>query len=234
MSIDRAVGVGGVSIGLIGTGIVALWPDKRWLGWVFIGVGVFIAVLSVVWALAVRYAHKQFESSAVEKAAPSQRLTQHAPITNTNNPIFAPVFAPNFTQSQSQSQHAKVERVATRDPVFECRGTRFRRYGLDTQTGKLIREQYDGDPSQVYDHIKFVEVALARFLYRPDPGIDPRLRVSAHVFICNDDQWPQKDEAMPQFLIPKLWNDVRCKLPAFWFDLSLLPQPTFTFNWVLS
>ena len=31
-------------------------------------------------------------------------------------------------------------------------------------------------------------------------------------------------------LIPKLWNDVRCKLPVFWFELSLFPpKPLLTF-----
>lgn len=216
-----------------------------------------------------------------------------------------------------QSQNVKLKAEPTCDPVFECRGTRFRRYGLDTRTGELIRQQYEGDPSQVYDYIRFVNVGLAKFLYRPDPGVDARLRVNAHVFIYGDDL-PRTDQVTPEGLrvwfenkhstdiykpiwdddephasvefsagythelivalvpaveqplgvigyeygtkrvesytgservfqpeiynlegqrffvrielIPKLWNDVRCKLPAFWFELYLgSPQPMLAF-----
>ena len=51
-SLDRAIEIGGIVIGLVGTGIVVLWPDKRWLGLVLITVGVLIGVVGiVVWAL---------------------------------------------------------------------------------------------------------------------------------------------------------------------------------------
>src|SRR6185503_9261526 len=71
--------------------------------------------------------------------------------------------------------------------VFECRSITTRRYGLNLITGELIREQYEGDPSTVYDHIRFVDAILAKFYYRADPGVDPRLRLNAHVFIYEID-----------------------------------------------
>ena len=150
------VGIGeavGLILGLIGVGIQMLWPEQKWLGWVFIGLGIAIGFGVVIWIWAQRVALKSVPVAIALSSPPAQSLTQHAPITNTNtntnNPIFAPVFAPNFTQSATQSQAARPKPIATRDPVFECRGTRFRRYGFNLQTGELIREQYEGDPSEV-------------------------------------------------------------------------------------
>jgi hypothetical protein len=52
-SLDRTIGVGGIVITLVGTGIVVLWPNKRWLGGLFIALGAAIALVAiVVWALA--------------------------------------------------------------------------------------------------------------------------------------------------------------------------------------
>jgi hypothetical protein len=106
MSIDRAIGVGGVSIGLIGTGIVVLLPDKRWLGWVFIAVGSGIAALAVLYAIAKWQASKEYERAhprvGTGTPQPSQQLTQSAPINNS--PVFAPVFAPSFNQEQPQTK----------------------------------------------------------------------------------------------------------------------------------
>jgi hypothetical protein len=50
-SLDRAIGIGGIVIGLVGTGIVVLWPNKRWLGTVFVGLGFAIAFVAIAWAV---------------------------------------------------------------------------------------------------------------------------------------------------------------------------------------
>jgi len=51
VSQDRTIAIGGIVIGLIGTGIVVLWPNKRWLGGVLVALGVIIALAAfVVWA----------------------------------------------------------------------------------------------------------------------------------------------------------------------------------------
>jgi len=52
-SLDRTIGVGGIVIGLVGSGIVVLWPNKRWLGWVLIAVGLIIGLVAIaVWVIA--------------------------------------------------------------------------------------------------------------------------------------------------------------------------------------
>jgi MFS superfamily sulfate permease-like transporter len=52
VSLDRTIAIGGVVIGLIGTGIVVLWSNKRWLGGVLVALGLIIALAAiVVWAL---------------------------------------------------------------------------------------------------------------------------------------------------------------------------------------
>lgn len=52
-SLDRTIGIGGIVIGLVGSGIVVLWPDKRWLGSVLIAVGLIIGLVALaVWVIA--------------------------------------------------------------------------------------------------------------------------------------------------------------------------------------
>lgn len=45
---DRTIAIGGIVISLVGSGILVLWPDKRWLGWVLIAVGVLIGLIALV------------------------------------------------------------------------------------------------------------------------------------------------------------------------------------------
>lgn len=84
-------------LGLIGTAAQFLWPNQRWIGWAFIGLAVLIAFGVVVWALAIRHAHKQGVLSSTEK--PRQQMTQTGidfkPHIEVN---------PTFTQTQSQEQ----------------------------------------------------------------------------------------------------------------------------------
>jgi hypothetical protein len=192
-------------LGLIGTGIQLRWPEQKWVGWVFIALGVAVAFGVIVWALAQRSALKGHAALSSRLTVPTHTQTLHAPITNTNNPVFAPVFAPNFNQSQTQ-QLTAIQKE-TRDPVFEVRGTPIPRYGFNTETGQLIRERYEGDPSQILDHIKFVDVALAKILYRQDRGVDPRLRISAHIFFYEvTPETQQLKDALLEVYEP-LWDD---------------------------
>src|SRR5437899_38528 len=135
MSIDRTVGVGGVTIGLVGTGIVVLWPEKRWLGWVFIGLGLLIAFVSIAWTLAVWHTRKQLEERHVNSAAvPAPQVTQHAPIH------FAPVISPSFNQSQSQTQtqQATAEKP-TIPPEVECTDCYFVK-GILSSSNRLVND----------------------------------------------------------------------------------------------
>ena len=314
----------GVAIGLLGLGLQWMYPDQKWAGkWVAIG-GVVILFAAVIAYLSRWHTIREYERMPGRTpltVPPVQTMTQTANPHNEFKPhnenVFTPRIDVHVPVSQSQGVRAKPER--TRDPVFECRSTRFLRYGFDTRNGQLIREDCDVDPSQVYDYIKFVNTGLAKFLYVPEPGVDPRLVVSAHVFIYINkalDQvtpeelraWSAKeqsrdvyqpvwdeDEPYPSIeflagrtheliiglvpaedkprgfigyeygkkrnpfadeyvlmnksifspelhniqgqrffirveLIPKLWSEVRCKLPSFWFQLSFDSEhPVLTF-----
>jgi hypothetical protein len=295
--------------------IVQHWAAIKGLDWGFsipLGVAAFVFFCSSLLLLKPKPRAVKWVRLGPENSSP--------PIVIHNSPRFEN--SPSFTNAPQVDQAALLQmqlqpQSETRnrpDPVFESRGTRFRRYGFNTQTGELIREQYDG--GDVYDHIRFVDAALVRFLYRADPGVDPRLRVHAHMSIYTNAQsqrgeWtfttlkslehssascdiykPIWDDDEPHVsvefsagyahelivglvpaedkprgiigyeygsravssymgtervfapeihnlearsfvirveLIPKLWNEVRCKLPSFWFHLALIEKPELKF-----
>ena len=314
-----------MAVGLIGLGLQWKYPEQGWFGkWVMIaGLGILAVTLIafVVRWLTIREFerhHPQVAQSAqpikVVKRANENRNEFNPHLAYNPQNVFNPNINVNVPVSQSQRQEKRVEEKRTRDPVFESRGTRFRRYGFNMQTGELIRDQYDG--GDVYDYIRFVDAALVRFLYRADPGVDPRLRVNAHISIYTDNESPPRGEwtvaelkALGQSashdiykpiwdndephvsiefsagdthelivalvpvtesprgiigyehgnkkvssymgtehlfapelhnleagaflirveLIPKVWNDVRCKLPTFWFQLLLGEKSVLVF-----
>lgn len=109
MLIDRTVAVGGVIVGLVGTGIVVLWPEKRWLGWVFIGLGLVIALISIVWTLAVSHARREFNQSHSKFAAmpiPSPQLISTG-IDFKPHIEVKPTFNQTQTPSPEQSQRQR-------------------------------------------------------------------------------------------------------------------------------
>jgi hypothetical protein len=221
MSIDRTVGVGGVTIGLIGTGIVVLWPDKRWIGWVFIALGLLIAVLAIVWALAAHHTRRELEADQKKPAWIRDAELINAPITNTNNPIFAPVFAPSFSHSPTQSQRQQQTRDVPRAPsIFEATdNARIVTYGLDGRDGKLIHERYYGDEADLPEYIGLVHTALAQFHYRHDANVEPRLSLAAHIFPYSKNQLPIKP-----IVYHAVWNNADYDrqievLPGKVFDL---------------
>lgn len=167
MSIDRTVGVGGVTIGLIGTGIVVLWPDKRWLGWVFIGLGLLIAVLSIVWALAEWHARKEFEARPSPASIPTPQITQNAQISPNIN--ITPVFAPNFNQSQTQEQ-SQTQTIAEEkpkpSPEVECTDCYFTD-GIVSGSNRLVDAHYIGQETER------CKVAQADFYLKPIAGTAP-------------------------------------------------------------
>src|SRR5712692_5977577 len=48
MSFDSRVGIAGLFVGLVGIALMYLWPDKKWIGWLFLGVA---GILLVGWAV---------------------------------------------------------------------------------------------------------------------------------------------------------------------------------------
>jgi uncharacterized protein (DUF58 family) len=123
MSIDRAIGVGGVSIGLIGTGIVALRPDKRWLGWAFIALGLLIALFAIVWAAAVRHARKELEKTQKKDAWRRNAEVIMTPQMAQTGIDFKPHIEVNPVFNQTQSQVQEPSTAPTNDTVeaeIEC------------------------------------------------------------------------------------------------------------------
>ncbi|HXI24045.1 MAG TPA: hypothetical protein VNG71_09220 [Pyrinomonadaceae bacterium] len=162
VSIDRAVAVGGVTIGLIGTGIVVLWPEKRWLGWVFIGLGLLIALLSIVWALAVWHARKEFEheheQSAVARQQPNQ--TQNAEVARGGIHVNVGTISQNADQRSTVAKHRPQQSI---QPVVIERGlAQIESTKIDRTTGEVANlyrsSSYDPNNSLVDG-----EVAFAKF-----------------------------------------------------------------------
>src|SRR2546423_2755834 len=95
----RIAEVVGLGTSLIGSGVLYLWPDKSWLGWIVIALGGVVLFTGAVWEIARHFAFKDVaRQSGTQSPAASHHLTQTAPIH------FAPVISPSFNQSQSQEQ----------------------------------------------------------------------------------------------------------------------------------
>jgi hypothetical protein len=180
LSIDRAVGVGGVTVGLIGSGIVVLWPDKRWLGWVLIGLGLLIAAFAVVWALARWQARKEFERELpIASISPvRQQLNQTASPHNEQRNEFSPKI--EIHQNQAQVQPT-VEPRSFSEPHIEFTNPLIAPRTIDAW-GRL--QVANGPPT--------VDVMLARFYFKPERSVPPYLFLKAHLSIADEEHVPIK------------------------------------------
>lgn len=184
ISIDRSVGVGSLVIGLIGTGIVVLWPEKRWLGWVFLALAFLILLIAIVWALAVRHARKELQqhNSSLSIMPPiEQRSTQMA---NPHNEFNAKnEFSPKIEIHQNQG-HAKTAMAAPKsfaEPHIEFTNPALGLYVVDA-FNRL--QPVDTDPNAM--------VMLARFYYKPERKVPPYLDVKALISIADEEGNPIK------------------------------------------
>jgi hypothetical protein len=111
MSTAKTVGVGeaiGVGIGLIGSGLLYLYPDKRWLGWGFIGAGfLFIFTVSLI-ALTRYFVLKQISPQHPATAPVPLLPPTNQQLTQTANPHNENVFSPTLILGQSQSQRPVI------------------------------------------------------------------------------------------------------------------------------
>src|SRR6185436_1564510 len=125
-------------LSIVGTGVQLRWPEQKWLGTVIMTAGVAVMFGVIIWWIAQRAALKEIQSQSVRESLPEQvNQQQRVEVPVSSNPVFAPVFAPQFNQSQAEQVNTRAAPKFTRDPVFECRGTRLERYGFNTQTGEL-------------------------------------------------------------------------------------------------
>lgn len=180
MSVDRALQVGGIVIGLIGAGFAVAYPTK-WASWLLIGLGILILLGATIWTIASRHAIKEYKARQppTSSSAPAQVLKQTG-IANAPHSEFKPsnVFNPQLvlgTPAPAAPQRREVERHPS---VFEATdNSRIETYGFDAETGHLIRERYEGNEADLPENITIVNVALAQFYYRPDQGVEPYLYV---------------------------------------------------------
>ncbi|MGZ8843374.1 MAG: hypothetical protein ACXW18_06905 [Pyrinomonadaceae bacterium] len=166
-----------MTIGLVGTGIVVLWPEKRWVGWVFIGLGLLIALLSIVWALAFRYARKEFEMSRPSPSAiPTQQPTQNLTQTGID---FKPHIEvkPTFTQSQEQSEKKSVVEKEKVPSELECTDCYFVQGYLEG-SNRLARHV---EGMLVGGGGKLCNVAQADFYLKPVAGSDPGVELRSQL-----------------------------------------------------
>jgi hypothetical protein len=115
------IGIGeavGLILGLIGVGIQMLWPEQKWLGWVFIGLGVAIGVFLLIWMWAQHVAVREIQkgqSLSLSQVPANQTQSQYAPIS------FAPVLNQITTQTQTQSQaQTSTQSKQYELPEIEC------------------------------------------------------------------------------------------------------------------
>lgn len=178
------------------------------LAWV-IGLLVFVALSLLL---------KPKKGATAETATPSIQQTQSGNVIaphnefNPNN-VFNPTINVNVPVSQTQPPPARepeqlstARRLLAKQPVFECIGTRCIRRPLDLTNNTIGDKDYK-DAELAHDKVNVI-VALAKFYYRPDVGVDPSLRVKANIefrdeggepVIINDLMWRTGDDKYKEF-----------------------------------
>ena len=182
MSVAKTVGVWegvGVGLGLIGSGLLYLYPNKRWMGWGFILVGLlFIFTVSLI-AVTRHLVLKQAAQASVLPL--SQQLIQTANPHNEFKPTneFSPKIEIHH-QSQAPTLAAPAPKPFAQ-PHIEFTNPALGLYSVDAFNHL---QQVDFDPS--------VTVMLARFYYKPERNVPPYMNVKAHISIADAQGRPMK------------------------------------------
>jgi hypothetical protein len=121
----------------IGSGLIVVWPNKRWLGWMFIAIGTLIALLVAVWTVAVWHAKTLGEHTRPRTIPVATEVPPQTPITNS--PVFAPVFAPTFSSQKEIQESELVTEVKRVPPEVECVDCYFVNAAL-SPSGKLVAQ----------------------------------------------------------------------------------------------
>jgi len=156
-----------MAIGLIGSAILYLWPDKRWPGWATMALGVAILFGAILWEMARHFTLKEFnrQHPALPSALPSQQLTHTANTHNEFKPTntFQPTVNVSVPVSQTNNQKfSAVTELNTQPVVIECGLAHVEATKIDRETGEVANlyrvRSYDPNNSLVDG-----EVAFAKF-----------------------------------------------------------------------
>src|SRR5258708_7191598 len=160
LSVDRAVGVGGLVLTLIGSGIAVIWPDKR-LGWFFIAAGLLIFLFAVVWVVARWHARKEFDREHEEPASRrSPTQTQSTEVAHGGIYVNVGTISQNAEQRLSaaeQSQQYDLQSIVIKPGLSSIESTKLDRYS--GEVANLYRSVSDDPNANLVD----CEVVFAKF-----------------------------------------------------------------------
>lgn len=160
---------------LVSSGVLYLWPDKPWLGYGGIGLGLLVFLLAATWEIARHFVRKEYENHHSVTGIPTQQLTQTANPRNEFNPKI------EIHHNQAQAVGQAPPKRTFANPHIEFTNPFIGPREIDAW-GCLRTATTSPN----------VEVMLARFYYKPERNVPPFLFVKAHISIANADHVPIK------------------------------------------
>ena len=169
---------------LAGTGIVVLWPDKRWLGWIFLSAAGLVALIGIVWAVARWHARKEFEREHSSKlpTATSPPIQQQAYAEALSGGIHIPISVGTIQQNAENVKQIQetLAKQSFAQPHIEFTNPEIRPRWIST-FNSLVKE----NPELHLDRENALSVLLARFYYKPEPDVPPAIKVTAQIAIAD-------------------------------------------------
>lgn len=174
------------------------------IGWTL---GLLIAVVLIL------LLKPKSESATEAKATPQQQFS-HTGIINAPHNEFNPTLIVNVPVSQTQQQAKReseqvsaARQALAKQPVLEYKGSRLIKRPIDLENNTLGDRDYED--RELGQGFRNVIVALAKFYYRPDVGVDPWLSVRAHIEFRDEDgyvaaavddaMWHKEDDKYKEF-----------------------------------
>ena len=159
LSVDRVIGVGGLVLTLIGSGIAVVWPDKR-LGWIFIAAGLLIFLFAVVWVVARWHARKEFEREQQANRPPLGNQAQTTEVAHGGIHVNVGTISQNADQHSVVAEHESPKAI---EPIVIERGlAQIEPTKVDRYTGE-VANLYRANSYDSNNSLADGEVAFAKF-----------------------------------------------------------------------